>query len=394
MRHHRARPLHVLVLAPVAAIVAGVLGPTPRALAAATKAPAPIVVTVDPGDGGQPTPAQPNLPFDTGAIGTNGLLEKSVNLDVGTRLATLLRADMVSVVMTRTSDVYVSPSRRERISIAHHAAMVVSLHTAKASNPRARGSLVLYPNAASASLAQTLSDALAAQVSADGVPSRGVALSVAAWVHNPVPAATVEMGSLSDPAEAALMATPGFRQDVATGIRDGIEAYMPTIIARRNAILAWRDAHPGGASTGSLTPASAVLPGTTGFQFAPVIAWLVAISAVGLLLLFRDAVARILVLLIAVVARLLGGVMWLRRAAIRRRRRRQRTSISARTASGGFASVGTASGGVAPARTVSAQSASEGSSPTGTRHTRSAGSRVLSSRTPRQRSSVYDDIPL
>jgi hypothetical protein len=68
-----------------------------------------------------------------------------------------------------------------------------------------------------------------------------------------------------------------------------------------------------------------VLPGTKGFQFGPVIAWLAGISAVGLVLLFRDAVARVLVVLGAVVVRIVGGVMWLRRAAIRRRRRRQRT---------------------------------------------------------------------
>src|ERR1017187_2000584 len=105
MRHHRARALHILAIAPVAAIVAGVLGPTPHALAA-SRPPAPIVVTVDPGAGGQPTPAHPGTPFDPGAIGANGLLEKDVNLDVGKRLAALLRADLVDVVMTRSTDVY------------------------------------------------------------------------------------------------------------------------------------------------------------------------------------------------------------------------------------------------------------------------------------------------
>ena len=73
-----------------------------------SKAPAPIVVTVDPGAGGQPTTAHPNTPFDPGAIGDNGLLEKDVDLDVGRRLAALLRADLVDVVMTRSTDVYVS----------------------------------------------------------------------------------------------------------------------------------------------------------------------------------------------------------------------------------------------------------------------------------------------
>jgi N-acetylmuramoyl-L-alanine amidase len=330
MRHHRARFLHILVLAPVAAIIAGVLGPTPHALAAASKAPAPIVVTVDPGAGGQPTPAHPSVPFDPGAIGINGLLEKDVDLDVGTRLAALLRADLVSVVMTRSADVYVSAARREQISTSHHSALVVSIHAAAATSSATEGSLVLYPIQRSAALAQTLSDALSAQVTADGIADGGVALGDAAWFHTNVPVATVEIGYLTNRTDASLMATASFRQDVAIGVRNGVEAYMPAIIARRDAIRAWRSGHPGTVTAGTLAPASAALPGATGFQFAPVIAWLAAITAVGLVLLFRDAVARVLVVLIAMVGRLLGGIIWLRRAAIRRRRRSRRVRTDIR----------------------------------------------------------------
>src|ERR1700733_5336839 len=114
MRVSRARFLHILAIAPVAAIAAGVLGPTPPALAGAAKAPVPIVVTVDPAFGGQPTPASPNVQFDPGAIGVNGLMEKDVDLDVGKRLAALLRADLVNVVMTRSTDAYVSVATRQK----------------------------------------------------------------------------------------------------------------------------------------------------------------------------------------------------------------------------------------------------------------------------------------
>jgi N-acetylmuramoyl-L-alanine amidase len=314
MRHHRARFLHVLVLAPVSAIFAGVLGPTPRAFAAAAKAPAPIALTVDPGFGGR---------SHDGATGVNGVLEKAVALDVGSRLAALLRADLVDVVMTRTTDVYVSDAGRRRISTAHHAALVVSIHANTSSDPRTAGSMVMYPTAASAALAQTLDDALTAQITNDGVPDDGFALGDAAWLDSPVPAATVEMAYLSNPTDAALMATARFRQDVAIGVRNGVEAYMPGIVARRNAILAWRHAHHVGAARGSLTPASATVPGTNGFQFGPVIGWLVGLSLVGIVLLFRDTVARVLVVCIALMGRLLGGVIWARRAAIRRRRRRR-----------------------------------------------------------------------
>jgi hypothetical protein len=106
---------------------------------------------------------------------------------------------------------------------------------------------------------------------------------------------------------------------------------MPAIISRRNAIVAWRSDHPGAVASTGFAPASAAIPGTQGFQFEPVIAWLLAIVGVGLLLLFRDAVARVLVVVIAMFVRLFGGVLWLRRAAIRRRRRRQRSDGSSRS---------------------------------------------------------------
>jgi N-acetylmuramoyl-L-alanine amidase len=330
MRVSRARFLHVLAIAPVAAIAAGVLGPTPHALAAAAKAPAPIVVTVDPSFGGQPTPSHPSVPFDPGAIGINGLLEKDVDLDVGKRVAALLRADLVNVVMTRSTDTYLSAARRQEISAAHHAVLVISIQAATAANPGTRGSLVLSPSSAGETFARTVSDALAAQVADDGLPDGGVALGDAAWAGSRVPAATVEMGYLSNRTDAMLMATVSFRQDVAAGVRDGVEAYMPAIIARRNAILAWRNDHVGSVAPNAFAPASAALPGTSGFQFAPVIFWLLAICGVGLLLLFREAVARVLVVLIAMLLRLFGGVMWVRRAAIRRRRRRKRVRTDPR----------------------------------------------------------------
>ena len=66
----------------------------------------------------------------------------------------------------------------------------------------------------------------------------------------------------------------------------------PAIIARRDAIRAWRSGHPGACFRGLADARVGGAAGTKGFQFGPVIAWLAGISAVGLVLLFRDAVAR------------------------------------------------------------------------------------------------------
>ena len=225
--------------------------------------------------------------------------------------------------MTRTADVYVSNSRRQQISTAHHAVLVVSVGANTAATSSTNGSVVTYPDATSKPLAQSLSDALAAELTSLDVPDRGVALDPKSWPRSAVPTATVEMAYLSNPAEAALMATPAFRQDVAAGVRSGLEAYMPAIVARRNAIIAWRDAHPGAASP-SLKPTAANVPQGTGFQFEPVILWLLLIAAAGAVLLWREQVARVLVILIALVGKVFGAVLRLRRAAVRRRRRRQR----------------------------------------------------------------------
>ena len=295
------------------------------------KAPAPIVVTVDPAFGGQPSPANPNTPFDPGAIGINGLLEKDVDLDVGKRLAALLRADLVDVVMTRSADVYVSAAGAKRSRLR------ITRRWSSASRRRAPRIRTLVDHSCviramqAKRLRRSLSDALAAQVASDGIPDGGVVLGDPAWTRSHAPVATVEVGYLSNRADATLMATSAFRQDVAEGVRSGLEAYLPAIISRRNAIVAWRSQHPAAAAPTGFSPASAAIPGTKGFQFEPVIAWLLAIAGVGLLLLFRDAVARVLVVIIAIFVRLFGGVMWLRRAAIRRRRRRQRSDVSPRS---------------------------------------------------------------
>src|SRR6202022_1403050 len=111
----RARSLHVLALAPVAALAAGALGSTAHAQAA-SGGPAPVVVAVDPGPGGPPNLSAPPQPFDPGAIGPNGLMEKDVTLDVSQRLAALLGQDLVEVVLTRNNDAWVTIADREAIA--------------------------------------------------------------------------------------------------------------------------------------------------------------------------------------------------------------------------------------------------------------------------------------
>lgn len=75
-------------------------------------------VVIDPGHGGR----------DTGAIGPHGLREKAVALSIARKLAAKLRAQGLTVVLTRDRDVFVSLDERTRIANEAHADLFLSIH--------------------------------------------------------------------------------------------------------------------------------------------------------------------------------------------------------------------------------------------------------------------------
>lgn len=83
----------------------------------------PFTVTVDPGHGGE----------FTGACSVNGLvIEKDATLDVGLKLADLLRKKGFNVVMTRTTDTQLDPDLmrdlQKRVDISRGSDAFVSIH--------------------------------------------------------------------------------------------------------------------------------------------------------------------------------------------------------------------------------------------------------------------------
>lgn len=91
-------------------------------------------VVVDPGHGGK----------DPGAIGVNGLNEKTVNLDVSLKLRDELKKKGVEVVMTRSDDRYLSLDERVQFTNAQNADVFVSVHANSNPSSTANGSQVLY----------------------------------------------------------------------------------------------------------------------------------------------------------------------------------------------------------------------------------------------------------
>jgi N-acetylmuramoyl-L-alanine amidase len=86
-------------------------------------------VVVDAGHGGE----------DSGARGSGGLEEKQLVLDVARRLAAALRGDDLRVVMTRNDDTFVPLEARTWVANDAHADLFVSIHANAAPDTEVRG---------------------------------------------------------------------------------------------------------------------------------------------------------------------------------------------------------------------------------------------------------------
>lgn len=301
MRHRATHLLHVLACAPVAALIAATSAPSAHAQTPAPTAPATrpqqFVVAIDPGHGGTADNSNPDQPFDPGVIAANGLQEKDVTLDVAKRLAVLLEADRVKVVLTRTTDTYVDIGPRMQTAVDAGAQLFVSIHFNSFTDPTTAGALVLYPNDSSLAFAQVMSDALRDgllqrwQIADDGVQSKPDL-----WVHATMPAVTVEGAYLTNPREAGLLQRNDFRDALAAAVKSGVEAQAPQILTIKQQILAWEAAHPpvslqvpAGAHGGTAATAA-----STGSAGATLLRWVIVLGLLAALVRWRRGAGRAL----------------------------------------------------------------------------------------------------
>ncbi len=235
---------HRLLTVPLTALfIGGALIAAPLSMQAASAPPTAVTVCLDPGHGGSPNPANPSQPYDSGAIGINGIEEKNLTLAVGLRLRTLLEEDGVHVVMTRTTNTDPSIYQREETCVLAKAALFVSIHFNSFTSPQPEGALVLYPKPSDIPFATTMEHALVSGLAKWNIANDGIQFDGHWWTHAPMPQVTVESAYVSNPNDAALLTTTTFLNADAAAIRSGIEAYDPTILHIKPAILAWRTAH-------------------------------------------------------------------------------------------------------------------------------------------------------
>ena len=173
-------------------------------------------------------PQNPNA----GAEG-NGLREQDVTYAVGQELARLLRENgNYEVALSRNSPTEIlgtsnatSLAQRVRAANEFGADYFISIHTNASEFPTAQGSEAIVYNQSSPAipLAESILDGLEY---ATGFPSRGVYSRPTLYVlqRTKMPAILVEIGFITNPAEASLMRTdPG---QFAAGIYNGIINYF------------------------------------------------------------------------------------------------------------------------------------------------------------------------
>lgn len=223
------------------------------------------VVVIDPGHGGQ----------DPGAVGGNRAYEKNVTLATSRELKKQLEATgRYTVYLTRDSDKFIKLADRVKIARAKGADLFISVHADSIDKPNVRGASV-YTLSNTASDKQTeklaarenkadliggvdlshedkdvanilidlamrdtmnqskfFANALVGKLKGSGIrvlesPHRYAGFAVLKAAD--IPSILVEIGFMSNRAEASALATPDYQRKVAAALRAGVDAYFDKV---------------------------------------------------------------------------------------------------------------------------------------------------------------------
>jgi N-acetylmuramoyl-L-alanine amidase len=175
-----------------------------------------VVVAIDPGHGGR----------DPGAVGINSLQEIQVIFPISLRVAELLEAQGVTVVMTRRENVTVDLQARADIANRAQANLFVSIHanSISLSRPDVNGIESYHASESGRRLAATLQ---ASMLAATGMRDRGVKQARFYVLRQTnMPAALVEVGFVTGAQDYPRLADPAWRETMAQAIARGILQYI------------------------------------------------------------------------------------------------------------------------------------------------------------------------
>jgi N-acetylmuramoyl-L-alanine amidase len=172
-------------------------------------------IVLDAGHGGK----------DSGATGENNY-EKTLNLQTVEALSSLLKNGGAEVILTRSSDKYLTLSERVKISNQYQPDVFISIHYNANSSNDANGINTFYwtTNADEKELAAYIQEEVIKQT---GLKNRGIKPGDFQVIRDSKnPAILVELGFISNPEEEKIIATNEYQQKAATGIYNGLVRYF------------------------------------------------------------------------------------------------------------------------------------------------------------------------
>ncbi len=204
----------------------------------------------------------PGHPSEVNAACTvqNGVTELAMNWQVAQRLASLLRAHDITVVMTKRSrDEFITNRRRAEIANAVHAALLLRLHC---DTGRGSGFALYYPDHAGKHDGHVGPSAavMAASKRAAGLLHAGMVAALGATlrdngiktdrqtavgrkqgaltgsIFSTVPVVTVEMVVLSHKADADFIRNAGGQQRIAEALAESVRRYVHSSAVKKDGI--------------------------------------------------------------------------------------------------------------------------------------------------------------
>ncbi len=178
----------------------------------------PVIVAIDAGHGGA----------DPGAV-FGEIYEKDINAAIVAHIEALIEADPeLDAILTRWLDIAVANVDRVAMAEEGNASLYVSIHVNAFSDASVYGMEVWVddtrtPDDPSWALARAIQEHLVAETA---VRDRGVR-SQESYLHRlTVPSVSVEVGYLTNAEERALLLDDTYQRQVATGILNGIRAFL------------------------------------------------------------------------------------------------------------------------------------------------------------------------
>lgn len=186
-------------------------------------------IVIDAGHGG----------FDPGKVGTNGVLEKDLNLEIALKLKTLFEKEGIDIVLTRDSDegLYDSGSKNKKVEDMRRRCekiekanpiFTISIHQNSFSDSSVSGAqCFFYKNSEKSKiLAETIQQSFSDRIDKEKHRQAKANDSYYLLRKTSTPTVIVECGFLSNHGEAEKLMTDEYQQDMAWAIYMGAMQYL------------------------------------------------------------------------------------------------------------------------------------------------------------------------